>query len=163
MSSDLNPAVFVSSDRTIRSAAVGNVLLNLYYEANASALAELYEHQEAEAKKHENIVVLSVVHGTALEFDPGGRKTADRLVEDFEQKTLANATIVLAKGIRAAIARSAIAAIFLAKPVSHPRKVFSSVEDASEWVLKLAPELAPHRAGWTEIAQKSAEWKPGDG
>jgi hypothetical protein len=148
---------FVSSDGTLRSYAAGNVLVNLYFEANSGALAELHAHQTRHCEEHERIAVLSVVLGTALEFDGGGRETANRLVTDFAPVTLANATVILAGGIRGAIARSMVAAIFLARPVPHPRKVFSSVEEASDWLVSIDSSLGAHREQWLQHVADNRE------
>ncbi|MGE0786978.1 MAG: hypothetical protein AB7S26_14995 [Sandaracinaceae bacterium] len=75
-------------------------------------------------------VALTIIHGTPSGMSAEERAAAARLIESTKHTRVASSTVVLARGLVAAVHRSILTGISLLVPPPHPVKVCSDVPSA---------------------------------
>jgi hypothetical protein len=90
------------------------------------------------------VLVFVVVDGLPGLPDTPVRAQLAKLANETAHEVAAHATVVRSSGFSGSALRSVMTAIFALSRADYPKRVFSSVEDAAEW-------LANHKAGLSPV------------
>jgi hypothetical protein len=114
-------------------------------QANLRALHAVREEQEKlVASSPGGIALVTVMEPVSVKpLSSVERAAAAALLRDFAPSTLASAYVFEGEGFRPAMSRAAVAGVMLFSRVKYPSKVFSTVADGANWIIKQGDGAVP--------------------
>lgn len=129
---------YVYSDQHHSVATCGNVILTYSAEPpNPHYLAAWAEAtSRLAARTNAPIAVITIIDGNSSTPDEPSRKAIRDTISQHRNQIAALAYVVEGRGFAAAAIRSVLSVVSLAARYPFPQKVFSTVNEATQWVAR---------------------------
>ncbi|MEM6993619.1 MAG: hypothetical protein AAF721_24105 [Myxococcota bacterium] len=125
--------LFASADGIVRVARFGRIFAGVFQKGLTAQVLDEVRAWQHTVMPEEPIFSFSMSFA-AERLEPDVRAATDRLLAEFRDRTAAAATVLRVFGFEGSAARAMLATIYLFTRAAYPRKVFSNLAEADQWL-----------------------------